>query len=62
MIYFVFIGDQGQDWNEANVQVSSTLSGPERTILFRGTRGNGWGSDIALDDIVIKQGQCPTIP
>lgn len=49
-------GDQGDQWLEANVDLSTY--GERVELRFRAYSGpssqNGWGSDIALDDILIS--------
>lgn len=49
------IGDQGTLWNLQTVDLSS-FKGTVR-IIFRGITGNGYRSDIALDDISIRDAQ-----
>lgn len=49
----LLIGDQTNQWLEASIALSST-----EQIIFTGSVGNGWQSDMALDDIQIVFGSC----
>lgn len=46
------LGDQGDDWFQEIVNLSA-YSGSVIQIRFRGITGNGWQSDVSLDDINI---------
>jgi hypothetical protein len=46
------MGDQGNDWFQEIVNLSA-YSGSVIQIRFRGITGNGWQSDVSLDDINI---------
>lgn len=48
-------GNQGNSWNPVNVDLASYLGG---TLQLRivGTTGNGWSSDIAIDDLSVSAG------
>ncbi len=48
-------GNQGNSWQTANVDLASYLGS---TIILRmvGTTGNGWSSDIAIDDLSVSAG------
>lgn len=46
------IGSQGNNWNQGFVNLQS-YAGNIVNIRFRGITGDGWSSDIALDDIDI---------
>lgn len=46
-------GDQGTGWNKVDVDLSA-YAGSTVQILFKGTTGSSWKTDIALDDILIE--------
>ena len=46
---------ENSDWILVNATYTPATS---YAIRFRGVRYNGWGGDIAIDDIVVYQGQC----
>ena len=46
-------GDQGNQWNEVSINLSTYL-GETARLRFVGVTGNGWSSDIALDDISVS--------
>lgn len=48
-------GNQGNSWNAVSVDLASYLGG---TVQLRivGTTGNGWSSDIAIDDLSVSAG------
>lgn len=46
------IGDQGTLWNLQTIDLSS-FKGTMR-VIFRGITGNGYRSDIAIDDVIIR--------
>ena len=50
-------GNQGQNWQLGQIQISSRQS---YSIIFEGTVGNGYHGDIALDDISLNPGSCPS--
>ena len=61
-------GNKGNQWNTENVSLSAYLN---ETVKLRlvGTTGNGWSSDIAVDDLSLTTGgssgtdtQAPTAP
>lgn len=60
-------GDQGNAWGSANVDLASYL-GSTVKLRITGTTGNGWSSDIAVDDLGLSTGgtpgdtQAPTTP
>ena len=43
-------GDQGNQWNSVSVNLTSYV-GNTVELRFLGTTGNGWESDIAIDDL-----------
>lgn len=43
-------GDQGDQWNAVDVSLDSYIGGTVK-LRFVGTTGNGWSSDIAIDDL-----------
>lgn len=51
--YVMLTGDQTNEWMEASIELSST-----QQVVFTGSVGNGWQSDMALDDIQIVFGSC----
>ena len=54
-------GQQGSKWLEGRVALSKAPS-ISYWIVFEGIRGNGYRGDIAIDDILIKDGDCLTLP
>ncbi|OAF65158.1 hypothetical protein A3Q56_07128 [Intoshia linei] len=48
--------DQGEYWNEARIQIK--FSKKHENIVIRGSRGNGYLSDIAIDTLTITPGYC----
>ena len=48
-------GNQGNTWSLVNIVVPAS---PSYAILFEGIVGNGYQSDIAIDDVSIKTGSC----
>ncbi|XP_019616112.1 PREDICTED: MAM and LDL-receptor class A domain-containing protein 1-like [Branchiostoma belcheri] len=49
-------GDQGNVWNEARLDAHGTSI----QVVFEGVRGSGEQGDIAVDDIKMTDGTCPT--
>ena len=54
-------GQQGSQWLEGRVSLSKIPS-TSYWIVFEGIRGNGYRGDIAIDDILIKDGNCAILP
>lgn len=59
-------GNQGNQWNAEDVSLNSYVGG-EVTLRIVGTTGNGWLSDIAVDDLSVTAGggadtEAPTAP
>lgn len=60
-------GDQGNAWASANIDLASYIGGTVK-LRVTGTTGNGWSSDIAIDDLGLSAGgstgdsQAPTDP
>jgi len=50
------LGNQKNEWHNARLYIFSYVP---YQIIFEGTRGRGFASDIALDDIKITSGRCP---
>ncbi|CAF4185562.1 unnamed protein product, partial [Rotaria sp. Silwood2] len=50
-------GPQGNVWKKGEADVRSTVS---YKVVFEGIVGKGWDGDIALDDIQLNYGNCPT--
>ncbi len=48
-------GNQGNAWGTANVDLSSYL-GTDVKLRMVGTTGNGWSSDIAIDNLQVTAG------
>ncbi|MEO9484265.1 MAG: S8 family serine peptidase [Ekhidna sp.] len=48
-------GNQGNAWATVNVDLASYLGGDVKLRLV-GTTGNGWSSDIAIDDLSVSAG------
>lgn len=54
---FFISGDQGSAWQQAVVSLNGFVDSVV-TLRFRGITGNGFRSDIAIDDILITTAQC----
>lgn len=52
-------GSQGNEWNNGQYYMDPTNAIPSY-VVFEAIRGDGPFGDIALDDISIHQGQCPS--
>ncbi|XP_070565018.1 MAM and LDL-receptor class A domain-containing protein 1-like isoform X2 [Ptychodera flava] len=52
-------GNQGTDWNYGRIPF---ISRQEYQLIFTGMRGSGSASDLAIDDIVITDGNCLGVP
>jgi hypothetical protein len=52
-------GNKGNQWNDVSIDLSSYVGG-QVTFRIVGTTGNGWSSDIAIDDIAITAGGSST--
>ena len=48
-------GNQGNSWNPVSVDLASYVGGTVRLRIV-GTTGNGWSSDIAVDDLSVTGG------
>jgi chitodextrinase len=48
-------GNQGNSWQSASVDLASYL-GSDVKLRMVGTTGNGWSSDIAIDDLSVSAG------
>jgi len=48
-------GNQGNGWNTANVFLTQFATGAAVEVTFRGIRGQGWQSDLAIDNIKFEQ-------
>ena len=48
-------GNQGNAWETVNVDLASYLGGDVKLRMV-GTTGNGWSSDIAIDDLSVSAG------
>ncbi|MCB9232296.1 MAG: PKD domain-containing protein [Bacteroidia bacterium] len=53
-------GDKGDIWKNAIVNLSNYAGGTVK-LRIRGETGNGFWSDMALDDILIEDNTCPPI-
>ncbi len=64
---YAISGNQGNQWNDASVDLTSYV-GSTIKIRLVGTTGNGWRSDLAIDDLSItavdagSDTQAPTTP
>ncbi len=47
------VGSQGNQWLQYSVSLTA-FQGEKVTIRFRGVTGNGWSTDMAIDDIEIS--------
>lgn len=59
-------GNQGNQWNAVDVSLDSYAGGTVK-LRFVGTTGNGWSSDIAIDDLSVSTSgggdtEAPTTP
>ncbi|TCI92160.1 S8 family serine peptidase [Tenacibaculum sp. M341] len=61
-------GNQGNQWNDVSVNLNS-FAGSNIKIRLVGTTGNGWSSDIAVDNLAVTAGggstadtQAPSVP
>lgn len=50
------VGDQGRDWEVAQVTLRSALS---FQVTFEGIVGRGYYGTASIDDIIVKPGACP---
>ncbi|WP_425392145.1 S8 family serine peptidase [Ekhidna sp.] len=48
-------GSQGNSWQSANIDLAAYLGGSVKLRMV-GTTGNGWSSDIAIDDLSVTAG------
>ncbi|MEQ8626922.1 M4 family metallopeptidase [Ekhidna sp.] len=48
-------GNQGNSWQSTNIDLASYLGGDVKLRMV-GTTGNGWSSDIAIDDLQVNAG------
>ncbi|EDO47788.1 predicted protein [Nematostella vectensis] len=53
---FTDSGNLGLQWNRAMVTVRNTQSWK---VVFEGIRGRNYMGDIAIDDVIVKDGACP---
>ena len=44
-------GNQGNQWNTAEISLNGYYDSPALMLRFRGTTGNGYASDMAIDNI-----------
>ncbi|MEP0986786.1 S8 family serine peptidase [Ekhidna sp.] len=51
-------GNQGNSWQTVNVDLAAYLGGNVKLRMV-GTTGNGWSSDIAIDDLSVTAGGGP---
>lgn len=59
-------GNQGNQWNAVDVSLNAYTGGDVK-IRIVGTTGNGWSSDIAVDELSVTTGsgadtEAPTVP
>ncbi len=52
-------GNQGNSWGSASIDLASYL-GSDVKLRMVGTTGNGWSSDIAIDDLSVSAGSTGT--
>lgn len=52
-------GDQGEGWQLAEVNMVWPVEQGPKHIVLEAVRGNGWLSDIPVDDVELKDGSCP---
>ncbi|XP_057302866.1 MAM and LDL-receptor class A domain-containing protein 1-like, partial [Hydractinia symbiolongicarpus] len=58
---FQVVGNKGNKWHQKLVNLAGDY-GVWKKIVFRGIRGSGYASDIAIDDLYIYQSPCPNLP
>ena len=59
-------GNQGNQWNSVDISLDAYVGGTVKLRIV-GTTGNGWSSDIAIDDLAVSTGsgadtEAPTDP
>lgn len=52
-------GNQGDKWYVASASIAAQPKALWQ-VVFEGIRGQNWRGDIAIDDVKITQGACPT--
>jgi PKD repeat protein/cation transport regulator ChaC len=55
-------GDQGNQWNEAVISLSSYAGETNVMFRFTGATGDNWHSDMAIDDFSVSSGDGGTPP
>jgi len=50
-------GNQGNVWVQTNITLSAYVGADNLHLRFRGVVGNSWRSDMALDLIVVREGE-----
>lgn len=53
-------GNQGSAWGTADISLDAYAGGDVKLRIV-GTTGNGWSSDIAIDDLSVTAGAAPTV-
>jgi len=51
-------GSQGNRWHTASFEYDSANNAQSVRFVFQSQIGNGFSSDVAIDDIVIESGSC----
>jgi len=54
-------GNQGSGWHKATVHLDAFV-GKNVKMAFKGTRGNGFAGDIAIDDVTLNEGSSKSQP
>ena len=52
-----FTGQHDANWHKINREIS-LLDRSTYMLTFEGIVGNGWDSDIAIDDVRLTKGKC----
>lgn len=52
-------GNQGNQWNSVSLNLDAYTGGTVK-LRITGTTGNGWSSDIAIDDLAVTTAGAPT--
>ena len=55
-------GSQGNRWHQTSIEYTSVNNNESLRFFFEGVVGSSSSGDIALDDITVTNGSCPSIP
>ncbi|KAK7508675.1 hypothetical protein BaRGS_00000241 [Batillaria attramentaria] len=54
-------GNQGDVWSVARLSIPKQLARAGYQIAFEGITENGYQGDMAIDDVSVKDGECPKV-